>query len=307
MQKTLKSAVTFEGVGLHSGRKVRMSVRPAPADHGIWFRRTDIELGDPMIPASWDAVERGPLCTRLVNTAGVDVSTVEHVMAALAGAGITNVVVDVNGPELPILDGSSLIFIRAFKARGILTQDRPAHAIEILKPISVTDDKGATATLDRCDRLRIEFHIDFPGTAIGKQSRTLDMSNGAFARVLSDSRTFCRREDVEAMRANGLARGGTIDNAVVVDGDDILTPGGLRHDDEAVRHKMLDALGDLALAGAPILGHYTGDKAGHSLTNLLLCELFARPDAYRIVTCTPEIAARLPGEGLVMGEIPEVA
>ena len=306
MQTTLKASVTFEGVGLHSGRPVRMVLRPASAEHGIWFRRNDIALGDAMIPAIWDAVEQTPLCTRLANASGVSVATVEHIMAALAGTGIQNALIEIDGPEAPILDGSSAPFVRGIMAKGVRHQAAPIRAVQILKPVTVTRD-GASATLRPADRLKIDFQIDFPGTAIGRQTLSLDLANGTFVRALCDSRTFCRREDVEAMRAQGLALGGTLDNTVVVQGDEILTPGGLRHKDEAVRHKMLDALGDLALAGAPILGHYIGRKAGHALTNALLRTVFVRPDAYRMVTCTPDMATRLPGNGLVLAEVPQVA
>ena len=306
MQTTLKASVTFEGIGLHSGRPVRMVLRPASAEHGIWFRRNDIALGDAMIPAIWDAVEQTPLCTRLANASGVSVATVEHIMAALAGTGIQNALIEIDGPEAPILDGSSAPFVRGIMAKGVRHQAAPIRAVQILKPVTVTRD-GASATLRPADRLKIDFQIDFPGTVIGRQILSLDQANGTFVRELCDSRTFCRREDVEAMRAQGLALGGTLDNTVVVQGDEILTPGGLRHKDEAVRHKMLDALGDLALAGAPILGHYIGRKAGHALTNALLRTVFVRPDAYRMVTCTPDMATRLPGNGLVLAEVPQVA
>jgi len=166
---------------------------------------------------------------------------------------------------------------------------------------------SASASSAAADGLTIEFNIDFEDSAIGKQTKMLDMRNGSFARELSDCRTFCLRADVEAMRDNGLALGGTLENAVVVHGGEVLTPGGFRRTDEAVRHKMLDALGDLYLAGGPILGHFTGDKSGHSMTNTLLRKLFETPGAVRPILCTPEQAARLPGQGLVLSEIPEVA
>ncbi|MCE8537406.1 UDP-3-O-acyl-N-acetylglucosamine deacetylase [Ruegeria pomeroyi] len=306
MQHTLKSSVTFQGVGLHGGKPVRMTLRPAAAGYGIWFKRTDIEIGDAMIPAIYDLVDRTPLCTRLVNAAGVSVSTVEHIMAALAGCGVHNALIELDGSEVPIMDGSSVEFVRGIMARGVRQQASPVLAYEVLKPITVEKD-GARATLMPSDGLEIEFTIDFEDSAIGRQTRRMDMRNGSFARELSDSRTFCRRGDVEAMRANGLALGGTLENAVVVDGDEILTPGGLRHADEAVRHKMLDALGDLYMAGGPILGCYVGEKAGHALTNALLRALFETPGAVRPVLCTPEQAARLPGQGLIWAEIPQVA
>lgn len=306
MQNTLKSPVRFEGVGLHGGALVRMTIRPASVGHGIWFRRTDIQVGNSMIPARWDAVERSPLCTRLINAAGVEVGTVEHVMAALAGCGVHNALIDIDGPEVPILDGSSAPFVRGIMERGVRTLAAPVLAYEVLKPVTVEKD-GARATLSPCDNFEIEFHIDFEDAAIGQQTLKLDMRNGTFARELCDSRTFCRQADVDIMHANGLALGGTLDNAVVVDGADVLSPGGFRHDDEAVRHKMLDALGDLALAGGPLIGRYTGDRAGHSLTNTLLRELFHIPGAVRPIFCSEDQAARLPGAGLVLAEIPQVA
>ena len=259
-----------------------------------------------MIPARWDVVEQTPLCTRLINAAGVSVSTVEHVMAALAGTGVHNVLIEIDGPEVPILDGSAAEFVRGILEAGLMVQAVNVRAIEILKPVTVSRD-GATATLAPSNGLKIDFHIDFEDEAIGVQDKSLVMANGSFVRELCDSRTFCRKSDVDAMHANGLALGGTLENAVVVDGDDILSPGGLRHNDEAVRHKMLDALGDLYLAGAPILGKYTGIRAGHALTNTLLRALFMTPGAFRIVECDAETAARLPGAGVHLAEIPAVA
>jgi UDP-3-O-[3-hydroxymyristoyl] N-acetylglucosamine deacetylase len=277
------------------------------AEHGIWFRRTDIESGDTMIPARFDVVHQSPLCTTLVNEAGVSVGTVEHVMAALSGCGVHNALVEIDGPEVPILDGSAVPFVRGIMSRGLRRLNAPIRAIEVLKPVTVTQG-DASATIAPADVMRIDFHIDFADAAIGRQSKSLVMSNGSFARELSDSRTFCRKGDVEKMQANGLALGGSPGvNAVVFDGDRVASPGGLRHSDEPVRHKMLDALGDLALAGAPLIGHYTGVRAGHTLTNQLLRALFATPGAFRMVTCDPEMAARLPGAGLVRDEIPAVA
>lgn len=306
MQNTLKSPVVFEGVGLHSGANVRMVLRPASAGHGIWFRRTDIQVGNAMIAALWDVAERSPLCTKLVNEAGVSVSTVEHVMAALAGCGVHNALVEIDGPEVPILDGSAAPFVRGIMARGVRRLAAPVLAFEVLRPVTVERD-GARATLLPSDRFELEFHIDFEDQAIGRQSKKLDMRNGTFARELCDSRTFCRQCDIDAMHASGLALGGTLDNAVVVDGDQVVSPGGFRYADEAVRHKMLDAVGDLALAGGPIMGHYVGEKAGHTLTNTLLRALFRTPGAVRTVLCDAEQAARLPGQGLVLSEIPNVA
>ncbi|MEO0400829.1 MAG: UDP-3-O-acyl-N-acetylglucosamine deacetylase [Pseudomonadota bacterium] len=307
MQATVKGPVSFTGCGLHSGSAVHLTIRPATAEHGIWFRRVDIDTGDTMIPARYDIVRQSPLCTTLVNDAGVSVGTVEHIMAALAGCGVHNALIEIDGPEVPILDGSAVPFVRGIMHRGLRRLSAPIRAIEVLKPVTVTHG-NASATLAPSDVMRIDFHIDFEDSAIGRQTKSLNMSNGSFARELSDSRTFCRQNDVEQMQANGLALGGTPGvNAVVFDGDRVSSPGGLRHADEPVRHKMLDALGDIALAGAPVIGHYTGVCAGHTLTNQLLRKLFATPDAFRMVTCDGETAAQLPGAGLVWDEIPAVA
>ena len=307
MQTTIKSSISFTGTGLHTGKPARVTLRPAFAEHGIWFKRLDETTRDPLIPARWDMVERSPLCTRLVNADGVSVSTVEHIMAALMGCGIHNVMIEIDGPEVPILDGSAVRFVRGIMQRGVQRLNAPVRAYEIMQTVSVSQG-DATASLAPSETMKIEFHIDFEDAAIGRQSKILNMSNGSFARELSDSRTFCRQADVDAMHANGLALGGQPgENAVVFDGAKVVSPGGLRHADEPVRHKMLDALGDLALAGAPVIGHYTGTRAGHSLTNLLLHEVFSTPGAVRMICCGAEQAQRLPGYDLHWDEIPRVA
>ncbi|CAM3433600.1 UDP-3-O-acyl-N-acetylglucosamine deacetylase [Paracoccus nototheniae] len=296
MQATLKDKVTFTGVGLHSGASVRLTIHPARPGHGIVFRRTDLTPAVD-IPAMWDHVTPSKLCTLLDNGKGVTLSTVEHVMAALAGTGIHNALVTVDGPEIPILDGSAAPFVDGIMETGIQRQSAPLRAIRVLRTVEVREGE-AFARLSPADHLQIDFQIDFTDAAIGHQEKRLDMANGAFLRELADSRTFCRASDVEIMRRNGLALGGTYLNAVVVDGEQILTPGGLRHADEAVRHKMLDATGDLALAGAPLLARYTGHRAGHAMTNRLLRALFADPTAWRWELCTPELEGRLPGAGV---------
>lgn len=305
MQTTLNNNVTFEGTGLHSGEVVRVVVCPAPADTGIVFRRVDL-AGQPVLPALWKDVIVSPLNTRLSNEAGVVVSTIEHLMAALAGCGVHNAIVDVDGPEVPILDGSAARFVRGIVNAGLRRISSPLRAIEILRDVEVSDG-GAFARLSPATTLQIDFEIEFSDAAIGRQKKILNMANGAFVRELCDSRTFCRSADVDAMHANGLALGGSVENAVVVDGDQVLTPGGLRHADEAVRHKMLDALGDLYTAGAPILGRYTGTRSGHAMTNKLLRALFDQPDAWRWVTCDAKILARLPGVGVSVADLDAVA
>ncbi|WP_224815307.1 UDP-3-O-acyl-N-acetylglucosamine deacetylase [Hasllibacter sp. MH4015] len=305
MQATIRKQVDFVGVGLHSGRPVRVSLLPQSANVGIWFRRSDLDDAA-MIPARYDLVPQSRLCTKLVAEDGTQVSTVEHIMAALVGCGIHNALVEVDGPELPILDGSAAPFVRGIVDAGIQRQSAPIHAFEILETVRV-EDGDAWAELSPAAGLEMDYTIDFDDAAIGRQRRVERLANGHFVRELCDSRTFCRRSDVEMMHEAGLALGGTYDNAVVVDGDDVLSPGGFRHADEAVRHKMLDALGDLALAGAPILGLYTGYRAGHMVTNQLLRALFATPGAVRLVECTDDQAARLPGVGVKSADLAHVA
>ncbi|AML53254.1 UDP-3-O-acyl-N-acetylglucosamine deacetylase [Falsihalocynthiibacter arcticus] len=305
MQTTLNKPITFRGIGLHSGAPVRMVVKPAAVDSGIWFVRSDLE-GDNRIPALYDATTPAQLCTRVANASGASVSTIEHIMAALAGCGVQNAVIDVDGPEIPVLDGSSAEFVTAILMVGRKDLNAPIRALKILKTVEVRDG-DAIARIEPAKTLHIDFHIRFNDAAIGKQDKKLSMANGAFVRELCDSRTFCRQSDVDAMRAAGLALGGSVKNAVVIDGDDVLTPGGLRHRDEAVRHKMLDALGDLALAGGPILGRYTGIRAGHALTNKLLRAIFADANAWEWVKCDARVSARLPGAGLHATDIPIAA
>lgn len=306
LQTTIKSSVSFKGTGLHTGRPVRATIRPAPAETGLWFRRTDLGSDAAFIPARWDAVEQTERCTRVTNTAGSSLSTIEHIMAAIAGCGLHNAIIDVDGPELPVLDGSAAPFVAGIVARGLRKLGSPMRILRITDTVEV--QKGdAWARLEPSDGFEIEFHIDFPDAAIGTQHKRLDMANGAFVRELCDCRTFGRLADVEMLRQNGLALGGSLDNAVVVDGGRVLNPGGLRHTDEPVRHKMLDALGDIALAGAPILGLYTGHKAGHALTNTLLHKLFSTHGATRVEECSDKLARRLPGMGVKAADVPVLA
>lgn len=301
MQTTLKRAATLVGMGLHSGRPARLVLRPA-FEGGIVFRRIDITDRDNVIPARFDLVTDTRLCTLLSNEAGASIGTVEHVMAALAGTGITHALIDIDGPEVPIMDGSALRFVQAILRVGLQPVDGPLTAIRVLK--TVRDVQGdVISELSPAEALSIQFEIEFPDAAIGRQARTLSMVNGSFVHELADCRTFCRRVEVETMQANGLALGGSLDNAVVVEGDRVLNPGGFRRADECVRHKMLDALGDLALAGAPILGAYSGVRAGHGATNRLLRKLFATPEAFEFVTLDAEEAAQLPGVGVSVADL----
>ncbi|MGB0497572.1 MAG: UDP-3-O-acyl-N-acetylglucosamine deacetylase [Rubricella sp.] len=293
-QTTLRRAVTLTGVGLHRGAPATATLRPAPVEQGIWFKRVDIDAVDALVPAQYDRVTDTTLCTLIANESGVTVSTVEHVMAAIAGLGLTNVLVEVDGPEIPIMDGSAKPFVDAIRSAGIVEQSALRRAIRVLEPVSVSAN-GGEARLEPAPFFEIDFTIEFDDAAIGRQSRGMRVANGAFAAHLADSRTFCRALDVERMRAAGLALGGSMENAIVVDADRVLNPEGLRHPDEYVRHKMLDAVGDLALAGAPIIGRYVGHRAGHGVTNALLRALFDRPEAWRIETVSPATAPLLPG------------
>lgn len=275
-----------------------MAVQPAPADFGIVFERTDIAGPAALrhVQVAPHALVESSLCTRLKNAAGVSVATVEHLMAALAGCGIHNAHVVLDGAELPILDGSAYPFVTGLLKAGIRVLDAPLRAIRVRRPVQVAMG-DSWARLEPASRLSIAFEIDFPDAAIGRQRKDLALCNGTFLRELADSRTFCRQADVDFMRANGLALGGSYENAVVVDGARVLSPGGLRHADEPVRHKMLDAMGDLAVAGAPILGRYIGHRAGHTLTGRLVQALMADSESHDRIEIKPSQAHCLPGIG----------
>lgn len=296
MQSTLAKTTVFRGVALHSGQQVTLTVHPADANTGFVFERIDVAAPN-RIKVSPQVLVEANLCTVIENEAGVRVATIEHLMAALAGCGIHNAWISIDGPEVPILDGSARPFVSEFLGAGVVSLDAPLRAIRVLRTVEV-EHNGAMARLSPADHLSIAFEIDFPDRAIGKQSLDLSLCNGTFVRELSSSRTFCRQADVDMMRAAGLALGGSYENAVVVNGDAVLSPGGLRHANEPVRHKMLDALGDLAVAGAPILGRYVGRRAGHTLTGRLVRALMAQPDAFEWVTISGDAAHAMPGAGV---------
>ena len=305
MQQTLAKRVSLVGTGLHSGRPARLVISPAPVGHGVVFCRTDVVDRDCRIKARWDNVSDTVLNTRISNEAGVEVSTIEHLMAAIAGCGIHNALIEIDGPEVPIFDGSSVRFARAFLDAGVIPQAAPVDMIRILKPVRV--ERGdAFAELRPHQGFEIDFSIEFSDPVIGRQSLRQDLSNGAFLRELADCRTFCRKSDVDALHAKGLALGGTLENAIVVDGNEILSPGGFRRADECVRHKMLDALGDMSLAGAPILGAYHGHKAGHAMTNQLLRKLFNTKGAYVFEAADEAADLRLPGMQLKARDLASV-
>ncbi|WP_135080231.1 UDP-3-O-acyl-N-acetylglucosamine deacetylase [Terasakiella sp. SH-1] len=286
-QKTLKTAINCSGIALHSGEKVSITLKPAQADSGVVFKRVDIAGKGAEIKATYDNVIETTLCTKIGNADGISVATIEHLMAALAGCGIDNLLVEINGPEMPVMDGSSAPFVFLIECAGVKELDAPRKAIRIEKPVSV-EDKGRFAGFQPCEGSIFDFTIDFDDPTIAQQQQTVHMGRGIFKEELSRARTFCRLQEVEYMRANGLARGGSLDNAVVVSADGVMNEGGLRFDNEFVRHKILDAVGDISLAGLPIIGRYTGICSGHYLNNQLLHALMANQDAWSIVPMTAD-------------------
>lgn len=280
-QQTLNTTIHCAGVGLHSGRRVRMTLRPAPVDHGICFIRTDVPADRAAIQARWDLVSDTRLCTLLKNEQGTTIGTIEHLMAAFRGLGIDNALVEVDAPELPIMDGSSAEFVFLIECAGIKRQDQPRRVIRVLKEVRVQDgDKVVSLSPAPVSSFRAE--IIYENTAlIRRQEGFLRLTDGAFKAEVADCRTFGFAHEVEAMRKAGLGLGGSLDNAIVIDGDRVMNPGGLRHADEFIRHKILDAVGDLYLAGGPILGHYQGLRPGHAMNNAILRALFADASAWR--------------------------
>ncbi|WP_245184114.1 UDP-3-O-acyl-N-acetylglucosamine deacetylase [Haematospirillum sp. 15-248] len=286
-QRTLKSTISCTGIGLHSGIKTRITLAPAAPDTGIVFRRTDIAGSAAIIPANSDHVRDSRLCTVIGDNTGNTVATIEHLMAALVAMQVDNVEIQINGPEVPAMDGSAAPFVFLTECAGIVEQDAPRRAIRVLKPVNVSAH-GAEASLHPGRGFSIDFTVDFPAAAIGRQSCSLDVTKTSFKAALSRARTFCLIEDLPKMRDMGLALGGSLDNAVVVNGADVLNDGGLRYGNEFARHKALDAIGDLALAGRPLLGHYSGLKSSHALNTGLVKALLADPSAWEEITMTEE-------------------
>jgi UDP-3-O-[3-hydroxymyristoyl] N-acetylglucosamine deacetylase len=288
-QHTLARPASFRGVGVHSGRRVSVTVSAAPPGAGIRFVRTDLEGAKREVLATSSSVCDTRLCTTIGNQDGVAVSTVEHLMAVFCGLSIDNVIVEIDGPEAPIMDGSCQPFVRAIDRAGRAAQPAPRRYVEILARVEVSDGEKRAA-LTPSDQFEVAFEIAFENSAIGRQSVDLTVDELCFRRELSDCRTFGFIHEVEALRAAGLARGGGLDNAVVFDGERVLNPEGLRRPDECVRHKVLDAIGDLYLIGAPILGRYVGRYAGHTLNNSLVRALLAQPNAWRSTVVPEDLA-----------------
>jgi len=288
-QRTLKASIGCVGLGLHSGQRVSLMLRPAPAGHGIAFRRTDLGID---IPARFDHV----VDTRLATVLALDgdeaarVGTVEHVMAALAGSGIDNALVEIDGPEPPVLDGSAAPFVFLIDCAGVVEQDAPRAVIDVRRVVRVSEG-DAFAELRPAHPgsigLDMALSIDFAAAAIGRQALSLSLTADSFRRELARARTFTLADEIERLRASGFAKGGSLDNAVVVDQARVLNPSGLRMPDEFVRHKLLDAVGDLALAGAPLRGRFVAHRSGHALNNRLLRALFADGAARRQLAAEP--------------------
>ena len=290
-QRSIQSLTRAVGVGMHSGQKVELTLRPAPPDTGIVFRRVDLAV--PVdIPVRFDSVSD----TRMASTISVGgdpgapkVQTIEHFMSACCGLGIDNLIVDITADEVPILDGSAASFVFLLQSAGIALQDAPKRYLRVLETVEVRQGEGRRlmwARLEPYHGFKLSFEIDFDHPAVNAtgQRVTFDMGSGRYKRDIARARTFGFSKDVEAMRARGLTLGGSMDNAIVVDDSRVLNAGGLRYDDEFAKHKILDAIGDLYIAGHPMLAHYTGFKSGHALNNLLLRELLSRPAAWEMVS-----------------------
>jgi UDP-3-O-[3-hydroxymyristoyl] N-acetylglucosamine deacetylase len=280
LQHTVNAPVRFAGLGVHSGQHVNVTISPAAADAGIAFLRTDVADRDPRIAARADRVVETRLGTVIANEAGVKVSTIEHLMAAFCGLGVDNAIVSLDGPEAPIMDGSCEPFVRMIDRAGRRPQQARRRFIEILERVEVTEGEKRAA-LCPAEGFEVAFEIAFDTDAIGRQSIHAALDEEVFRREFADCRTFGFLHEVEALRAAGLARGGSLDNVVVIDGAAVLNPMGLRRPDEFVRHKALDAIGDLYLLGAPLMGRYEGLYSGHALNNALAREVLARPSAWR--------------------------
>ncbi|MES2402616.1 MAG: UDP-3-O-acyl-N-acetylglucosamine deacetylase [Pseudomonadota bacterium] len=290
-QRTLKSLTKAVGVGLHSGQRVELTLRPAAPDTGIVFRRVD--LPQPVdIPISALAVTDTRLAST-ISTGHAKVHTVEHLMSACAGLGIDNLYVDITAEEVPILDGSASSFVFLLQSAGIALQNAPKRFVRVIKPVEVREGEGAAtkwARLTPYDGYKLSFEIDFDHPAVDSTGQRVefDMGSGSYTRDIARARTFGFTKDVEMMRANGLALGGGLDNAIVMDDYKVLNSDGLRYNDEFVKHKILDAMGDLHLLGKPLLASYSAFRSGHAMNNKLLRELLSRSDAYEIVTFEDE-------------------
>ncbi|MEI8393775.1 MAG: UDP-3-O-acyl-N-acetylglucosamine deacetylase [Rhodospirillaceae bacterium] len=300
-QRTLKRSIHCTGVGLHSGARVSLRILPADVDAGINFVRTDPRGGQAVIPARWDHVVDTRLCTVIGNGRGVNVGTIEHLMAAFAGSGVDNAVIEIDGPEVPIMDGSAEPFVFLIDCAGIEEQAAPRRVLRLRRQITV-GDASRRASLTPGNGSSLSFEIAFDSKVMTRRTASLDLAGEGFKREAARARTFGFLHEVEELRRLGLARGGSLDNAVVISGDTILNEEGLRYEDEFVRHKILDSVGDLYLAGYPIIGHFHGWRSGHHLNNKLLRAMFADASTYQLDDiCEDDL------EFAVRDEVPELA
>lgn len=290
-QCTLKEAVTIAGIGVHSGASATIIMKPAPTGTGVTFVRTDITDKNNVIPARFDTVVDTKLCTVVANGAGVTVATIEHLMAAIAAVGLDNVIVEIDGPEMPIMDGSSIPFIAGIEKAGLIQQNAGRQVLIVKKTVTYTDgDKEVV--LSPADGQYYGFEIEFASQAVGRQKYTYLLKTETFKKDIAPCRTFGFLHEVEHLRTLGLARGGSLDNAIVIDGDKVLNPEGLRFGNEFVRHKILDAVGDIFLGGGQLIGHYHGVKAGHAMNNQILHVLFSDASNYEWVDLAAAEAAK---------------
>jgi len=278
-QRTLKDSIHCSGIGLHSGVEVNMTLHPAEADTGIRFRRNGT-VQRTEVAAIWQNAIETPLSTTLMGEADIKIGTIEHLLSALSGCAIDNVVIELNGPEVPVMDGSSAPFVFLIECAGSVTQDAPRRALEIRRDITVSDSQRAVTAMPGRG-LSIDFEIDFDNAAVARQRWSFQVTQASYKREVSRARTFGFLEDVDRLREMGLALGGSLDNAIVIDGDRVLNDGGLRYDNEFVRHKVLDLIGDLALIGGPVIGKFCCKRTGHSMNLRLLQTLFADDAAWR--------------------------
>ncbi len=286
-QATVERAVHCRGIGLHSGVDIAMSLLPAPPGHGIRVRRTDVPLGTGEVPVDLAHVVNDRLSTVVGNRHGVTVATVEHLMAALAGMGIDNSIVKLNGPEIPAMDGSAAPFVELIERAGIEEQDAPRRAIRLRKAVTV--DRGETCiSMMPADAFSIDFRIEFDSSVIARQEMSIALVNGAFVDDIAPARTFGFVDEVDRLREAGFALGASVDNAIGIDRDRVVNRNGLRFDDEFVRHKILDCVGDLYLAGAPILARIVAVRSGHSANHDLLRAMFADRDSWTWWDIPPE-------------------
>lgn len=284
-QHTISNSAICAGIGVHSGERARLTLRPAQVGTGIVFHRTDVPQGTGVIPARGDIVHDVTLGTKLRNEHGTTLSTVEHLLAAVYGLGVDNLVIEVDGPEVPIMDGSSALYAELILRTGLKRQAAPARVLRVLEPIRVSDGTKSAALLPVTDnRFYLDAAIDFESEAIGRQRKSMVLTPESFSRELAFARTFGFYQDIQKLHSMGLGQGASLENAIAVDDDKILNPEGLRAEDEFIRHKMLDAVGDLALAGHRLIGRYVSEQPGHSINNLLVRELLNSPDKWEIET-----------------------